>query len=329
MPRERTKAKLYFARGESGGKNSRFKLRPVTEPAPRDEAELVAGHPALVEGRTIFTSHVFDAGDRDRVLIEGMNNSKIGNRVTKGPWAGFPIFTFALEERATCPRSCHLFSACYGNALPMAVRFKFNDGFLMSMEEELVMAGDKHPNGFAVRAHVLGDFVNLEYVRHWELWMRLVPQLHVWGYTAHQAGTEIGDAVYAMNHVFAGRWAFRNSVAPESEHDEWQASTTWEKPTKVGGALRGGGGLICPAEMGATATCGLCWSPAAKDTRIVFLGHGMRRPKRERKIPTEPPAPRPVIYAPVAKRDPSLDDMVRRAVEYGAVTRLPPKEKRR
>lgn len=262
---------------------ARYVNPPVTEPTPRWQAELRPDHEALSEGRTVYTSRVFDAGERDRILISGINNAKIGNRVTKGPWAGFPIYTFALEERATCPRSCGLWSSCYGNSLPVAVRFKYNDGFLMSLEEELVMAGDKHPRGFAVRAHVLGDFINLEYVRHWKLWMGMVPALHVWGYTAHQAGTQIGDAVYAMNHVYAGRWAFRNSVPPETEHDEWQAATTWEKPVKVGGALRGGGGLICPAEMGATATCGtcgLCWSPAAAKTRIVFLGHGSKNPRK-------------------------------------------------
>lgn len=36
-------------------------------------------------------------------------------------------------------------------------------------------------------------------------------------------------------------------------------------------------GLVCPAQMHATAccaTCGLCWSPAARSETIVFIQHG-------------------------------------------------------
>lgn len=309
----------------SGGL-ARFINPPVTEPSPLWEAELRPDHKALSEGRTIFPTRVFNAGDRGRILIDGINNAKIGKYVTVGPWKGFRIFTFALEERATCPRSCGLWASCYGNALPVAVRFRYNDGFLMSIEEELVTLGDRFPNGFAVRAHVLGDFVDLDYVRHWQLWMEMVPALHVWGYTAHQAGTEIGDAVYAMNHTYAGRWAFRNSVAPDLAHDGWQASTTWTKPVKVSSkGYRAIGGVVCPAEVGATATCGtcgLCWSPAAKDTRIVFLGHGMRRSgRRSKTVDKKPEISRPVDTAhaqPIAR----YDDVAAFIAARG-VTRLP------
>ena len=278
MPRVRTKPKLNFARRDYGGRQSRFRLVPTTEPVPRAAAALSPDHPAVTEGRTLFPSRVFDVGQRDRILVRGYHNSKVGDLITKGPWAGFQIYTFALEERATCPRSCAVWDACYGNALHMSVRFRFNAGFLMSLEEELVAKGEEHPDGFAVRAHILGDFVSIEYVRHWGLWLEMVPALHVWGYTAHQAGTPIGDAVYAMNDLFAGRWAFRNSVAPDAEPDDWQAATTWDSPERINAkSYRAAGGIVCPAEVGATqscGTCGLCWSPEAAGKRIVFLGHG-------------------------------------------------------
>lgn len=280
MPRVRTKAKLNFAKREYGGEQSRFRLVPATEPVPRDQASLPPSHPALIEGRTLFPSRVFDAGDRDRILVRGYHNSKIGDLITKGPWAGFRIFTFALEERATCPRSCAVWSACYGNALHMSVRFRFNAGFLMSLEEELVAMGDRYPGGFAVRAHVLGDFPTLEYVQHWRMWLDLVPALHVWGYTAHLAGTPIGDAVISLNRLYPGRWAFRQSVAPDAEPRDWQAATTWTSPERIGPrSYRAAGGIVCPAETGATSTCGtcaICFSPEAARKRIVFLGHGTR-----------------------------------------------------
>lgn len=282
MRKVRTKAKLHFALGESGGTMSRFKVVPKTEPVPRKTAALIPGHAALVSGRTIFPSRVFGASERSHILMRGFHNSKIGDRIMKGPWAGMRIYTMSLEERATCPRSCSNWSECYGNALPVAVRFRLDAELLEALEAELVTKGDEHPDGFAVRAHVLGDFANLEYVDHWRLWMQMVPALHVWGYTAHPAGSEIGTAVLAMNDRFAGRWAFRTSVAPDAEAADWQAATTWDKPRWVGGALRGAGGLVCPVEMGASASCGtcaLCWSPAAAGTRIVFLGHGMTRAK--------------------------------------------------
>lgn len=306
---------------------ARFANPIVTEPSPLAEAELRANHDAVIHGRTVYPSRVFDAGERDRILIEGINNAKIGNRVVVGPWSGFPIFTFALEERATCPRSCGLWRSCYGNALPVAVRFRYNDGFLMSLEEELVAAGDRFPRGFAVRAHVLGDFVDLDYVRHWQLWMEMVPNLYVWGYTAHQRGTPIGDAVRFMNDLFPGRWVFRQSVAPETEATEWQASTTWEKPVQVSSkGYRAIGGVVCPAEVGATATCGtcgLCWSSAAASTRIVFLGHGMRHPGRPRKNRakySDPvPAPRNTSPPLPSERFDSVDAFI----AARGVTRLP------
>lgn len=275
-----------YAAGRTGGKLTRFVNAPKIEPTPRSAAALDMRHPALRDATTIFPSRVFEPSERDRILISGINNAKIGRVVTKGPWAGFPIYTVTLEERATCPRSCHNWRECYGNALAVAVRFRYGPAFIEALEAELTEAADRRVNrkGFVVRLHVLGDFPDIEYVRRWRDWLGMIRPLHVWGYTAHQAGTEVGDAVYALNHLFPDRWAFRNSVAAEAAVDEWQASTSWESPDKVGAAYRAAGGLICPAETGATATCGscgLCWSPAARATRIVFLGHGMAKKGRK------------------------------------------------
>jgi hypothetical protein len=331
MPRVRTKKKLHFARMESGGTLSRFKIKPTTEPVPLDQASLPDQHRAVIEGRTLFPTRVFNASERPRILMRGFHNSKIGDRITKGPWSGMKIFTLSLEERATCPRSCAVWSACYGNGLPVAVRFRYNDEFLALLEEELVAKGDEHPDGFAVRAHVLGDFPTLDYVAHWSLWLAMIPQMHVWGYTAHPAASEIGSAVRAMNGLYPSRWAFRQSVAPGEPLDDWQAATAWEKPEMVNrNQYRAIGGVVCPVEVGASAacgTCGLCWAPAAANTRIVFLGHGTRPGAAQRHTKTEAKYANPIPKARNTVPPERFTDAEAFIAARG-VTRLPPAKAR-
>jgi hypothetical protein len=95
-------------------------------PAPieaRKTLILAVGHPATVENRTLFPTTVRDVG-QEWLLKGGEHSGKIGRRVTKGAWKGFPIFTLTLEERATCPVSCALWHSCYGNHMPMARRWR-------------------------------------------------------------------------------------------------------------------------------------------------------------------------------------------------------------
>jgi hypothetical protein len=127
-------------------------------------------------------------------LVSGHNSAKIGARIRKGPWRGFPIYTLTLEERATCPSTCTLWRECYGNAMPFARRHEHGPMLIDYLECEIAQKARMHPKGFAVRAHVLGDFWSEEYVREWHRWVAAVPQLHVWGYTAHKVDSEIGRA---------------------------------------------------------------------------------------------------------------------------------------
>lgn len=187
---------------------TRFAMAPRTEPSSRHDAGLPANHPAIVNGTTMFPSRVFEPRERGRVLISGHNNAKIGNQVTKGQWAGFPIYTLSLEERATCPRSCAVWSECYGNAMPAAVRFRYGPELIRALDAELRELATDHPAGFVVRLHVLGDFPDAQYVGWWSHLMTKVPQIHVWGYTAHAPDTEIGGAIMAMNAHWSGRWRF-------------------------------------------------------------------------------------------------------------------------
>ena len=83
---------------------------------------LMPGHAAREQGRTLFPSTVVHASLSPRVLIDGVNQRKIGRKVTKGRWTGMRIFTLTLEERATCPRACQQWDSCYGNNMPYARR---------------------------------------------------------------------------------------------------------------------------------------------------------------------------------------------------------------
>lgn len=273
-PREYGMAKRSY-----GTKLARFANAAVTESVSRKSAALDARNPALKEARSIFISRVFDASALQRVLISGINNAKLGKMVTKGLWAGSPIYHLSLEERRTCPRSCPVFDACYGNGMPAAVRVHYNANLMRALDQQLGTLNQKHPNGFVVRLHVLGDFPDLDYVKAWINWSNRFKALQVEGYTAHPRDSEIGQAIWKMNLNRPKRWQIRNSVPPDAPHEPMQVSTLWDGANQP---PEGMNAILCPQELGKTATCGtcaLCWSPAMHDKRVVFLGHGGRGKK--------------------------------------------------
>jgi hypothetical protein len=244
--------------------------------ADQRSAALPASHPAVLEGRTMFPSRVVDASDAPRLLVPGFNTSKIGARIIKGPWAGLPIYTLTLEERATCPTSCAVWRECFGNSSPFSRRHRDDGTLVARLGAELYWLLRQHRGGIAVRLHILGDFYSVPYAQAWIGWTKAYPGLHVFGFTAWQPGTEIGQLVLGANRRFSGRWSIRSSVPPTARAASMQATTIWRLPE----ADRVPEGLICPASSHKTdccGTCGLCWSPAMKGTRIVFPGHGMTR----------------------------------------------------
>lgn len=265
---------FHGVRRAYGGSLARFANPVMTEPTPRDKVSIDPDHPALRDGRSIFISRVFDAGERDRVLISGVNNAKIGKRVTKGPWAGMPIHMLSLEERATCPRSCAVWAECYGNKMPVAVRFRYTPGLMMSLDEELAALNKSRPSGFVVRLHVLGDIPDLAYILHWAAWLDEYQALRVWGFTAHPRDSEIGLVLRRLNGTRSDRWMYRFSVPSGAAQAPMQTTVLWKKPATF---KLNDGAIVCPQEVGGTATCGtcgLCWNPEAAHIRIQFLGHG-------------------------------------------------------
>lgn len=224
---------------------------------------LRADHPAVVQGRTLFPS-TRASGYHGRILKSGHNSRKIGGMVTKGPWAGMPIFTLTLEERATCPRSCAQWANCYGNHMHMAKRYQPGRFLEQQIPLEIAELARQHPKGFVVRLHVLGDFYSLEYVQMWAAMVGLYPELRVFGYTAHQPGTPIGDYLTKLRDQVWDRFAIRTSNSA-GLRGAWVA----ESPD----AAAGSNSIPCPAQTSKTSSCGtcaLCWGTTRP---IVFLEH--------------------------------------------------------
>ena len=256
-------------RGE-GQVRRRFTDKPQL--APEKVSGLPADHDAVREKRTLFPSTVVDPADSPRLLVSGENNPKLGDRVTKGPWKGMPIYQLTLEERATCPETCHHWLTCYGNGMQRARRHRPSPDLPDLLAKEIGQLAEKHPKGFVVRLHNLGDFYNPGYVRLWGNFLQAFRPLHVFGYTAWPVDTPIGDAVRKLRDEQWDRFAIRTSGPRPEPAGATTIDYVPDRPVQPDG-------IVCPAQSGRTdccGTCGLCWHPNAKDETIVFVLHGPR-----------------------------------------------------
>lgn len=228
--------------------------------------------PAARDGRTRFPSSVVDAGGQ-RALKSGKNNAKIGECVEKGAWSGFPLFTLTLEERKTCPRSCVEWLSCYGNNMPWATRFKQGPGLECQIEGDLIDLSAKHPRGFVVRLHVLGDFYSVEYVRFWGRMLDCFPALHVFGYTAHPRDSAIGREVWWLRTTDWARFAVRTSNGDRRDGPATRTIYRGLRLDPLQDVIKGEE-VKCPAQTLASescATCTLCWSSPGRT--IIFERH--------------------------------------------------------
>lgn len=245
--------------------------------SPRGPAPLGGHHASVLpidneaglEGRTVFPTMVFDVG-AEWLLKSGTHSAKIGGKVTKGPWKGFPVYTLTLEERATCPVSCRHWLSCYGNNTPFARRWRHGPELEWRLRREVAALELDHPKGFAVRLHSLGDFYSVGYVRMWRELLGLHPALHVFGYTARVDSLE-DDIAYALAWMVRDhwpRWAVRFSNAAVLKCSTITIESPLQKPRDT---------FICPAQYtpsgkktSCCATCGLCWGTTR---RVAFLQH--------------------------------------------------------
>lgn len=240
----------------------------------REEPKTLAGksahllafdHPAFMEGRTLYPSTVISPSS-ETVLKSGYNSAKIGTRIAKGRWKGFEVYTLTLEERATCPISCRHWRSCFGNGSQRAHRFEHGPELESVIESEVIELSRKHPRGFACRIHVLGDFYSVAYV---ELWARLLdqhPQLHAFGFSARWEyhSDPIAKALIDLVQQRWSRFAIRFSNAPIEQLATVSIEHPYQKPADA---------ILCPQQLGKTAscsTCALCWQSTR---RIAFIQH--------------------------------------------------------
>ncbi|MFC3227359.1 hypothetical protein ACFOGJ_08970 [Marinibaculum pumilum] len=226
-------------------------------------SELAEDHGAAVEGRTRYPAMVQHPSLVDRILKSGHHNAKIGRLAIKSRWAGMPIYTLTLEERATCPRTCLQWRTCYGNKMHFSTRVMHGPFLEARLQEELAELQEDHPDGFIVRLHVLGDFYSAAYVHRWAEWLCDYPALHAYGYTAWPRDSEIGALLETMSQARWDRFAIRFSGCQGE-----RATEVVERPADAAP-----GAVVCPAQVGRTdccGTCGLCWQTRRP---IAFLEH--------------------------------------------------------
>lgn len=225
-------------------------------------------HEVLRTGRSIFfRKGVSKVSSLKNLLVSGHSNAKIGRDVRKGLFRGYWIYTLSLEERATCPRSCHHWQTCYGNGMPYAKRVDHRDYAALTtalsaqIEKLLSVRGRR---GILIRLHALGDFFSPAYVHFWKEMLRNYPNLAIYGYTARQPKTDIGRSIAAGKQEFGRRFAIRWSDGGQPTDCTVSIRHAEDKPANA---------FICPEQTwrtAACATCGACWSGLKN---VAFLEH--------------------------------------------------------
>ena len=198
--------------------------------------------------RSIYQKSLRDP--KEGLLKKGSSNKKLGFKITAKQWTGKRLYSLTLEERTTCPTTCHHWNDCYGNNMPFAHRFKWQNIDLF-LERDIESLMQKHKEGIVIRLHVLGDFYSVEYVNFWEEMLFKYPKLCIFGYTAREHDS-IGKAISLLNMRYSERCVIRSS-RNEEPNSPWRyaAEESFE-----------GKSFDCPEQTGTLkncASCGLCW----------------------------------------------------------------------
>lgn len=210
------------------------------------------------------------------MLKRGKQNKKLGDKVLVKMWKGMTMYSLTLEERASCTEHCEQWDNCYGNNMPFAHRFDHTDpNFKPYLEEQLEELNKKHPEGFVVRLHVLGDFYDALYITQWQIWLYKYDNLRVFGYTHHHPKSTLGGMVNNVNRIYPDRFRIRFSGASSVDFSAFVEEHHTLSPVRSRWTDESGHNLVpvCPEQQNKTAscaTCGYCW---ASDKPIVFLEH--------------------------------------------------------
>ncbi len=231
-----------------------------------------ASEEVLIQTRTIFPSRVKHPNDSDHVLVSGHNNAKIGKIVEVGRWKGMHIYTLTLEERATCPSTCHFLKTCYGNNMPFSIRYKNDFEVLkIKLKNDLERLNQKYNKGFVIRLHILGDFFSVEYVNLWRKFLLKYPTMRVFGYTAWPIDTPIGATIKKLRDKHWDRFAIRFSRSFPLDFKR-EAVPFYEDELALGERVRNDC-FVCPAQLKKDkfcANCAACWE---SDKNVAFLSH--------------------------------------------------------
>lgn len=201
-------------------------------------------HPALHENRTIHPKMVKDPKEAKSIFKPVSSNSKLGKGsayILKGKWRGMPMYSLTLQERATCPDTCIHWSDCYGNNMGFAHRFQHGPELEARIEKDIAELARKHPRGFVVRLHVLGDFYSIAYALLWRVLLSEHPALHIFGYTAR-------------------KWTVFQTMNGERC---WIRESCNTGHAMTAGNVYNPEAIQCPEQTGKTEsclTCGICWS---------------------------------------------------------------------
>jgi len=210
---------------------------------------------------SLYQKSLRDPGSA-RMLKPGSNNKKLGFKITSRNWKEKRLYSLTLEERTTCPESCHHWDDCYGNNMPFAHRFR-TPNIDLFLEREIEELMQKHKEGIVIRLHVLGDFYSVDYVLFWEEMLFRHSKLCLFGYTGREEDTPIGEHIFQLNTHFPERCVIRFSRSKEYNGvNSYAAEESFDGPS-----------FVCPEQtdkVASCAACGLCWT--TKKT-VRFLSH--------------------------------------------------------
>lgn len=226
--------------------------------------------------RTMFPSMVRNPAGDEQVLKDGDNVQKLGGQVLVGELRGAKIVYLALEERATCPRSCAFWTSCYTNGMPQLVRYRHGPELEARIAEDVAALCAAHEK-VLIRLHMSGDFYSREYVIYWARLITKHLNLWVFGFTAHEEGSGIGDLIASYRDLQRPRFSIRTS----GRTGKWGSFTI---PLMAEDRAMIGDAVICPEQRDAMkgftnfthcGSCGLCWKsdPKSLGRPIVFYEH--------------------------------------------------------
>jgi len=210
----------------------------------------------------------------ERVSASGENGMRraphVSSIIQKGIWKGMRIYVLTLEEKKDCPETCPLLVGCYGESMPFAKRNNTQaDDFEYFLWNDLVLLQLKHPEGFVVRLHELGDFYSVDYIQFWAQALLEFPALRVFGYS--HCADERADLLDRMHIMFGGRegrWNIYNS-------DDSKADSI--RPSANVSSKEVDGFIDCPEQTKKTASCSTCGLCMAGVKNIRFIPHGNLR----------------------------------------------------